>query len=73
MKQKTRKQRYQEIISTDDKELNSCVIELAENYLQEQQARICCDAPNIFDFSRNQYSFVLNLSWSENYVEEKWK
>ena len=35
MKSKTRKQRYQEIISADDKELNSCVIELAENYLND--------------------------------------
>jgi tetratricopeptide (TPR) repeat protein len=35
MKPKTRKQRYQEIVSADDNELNSCVIELAEKYLKD--------------------------------------
>ncbi len=35
MKQKTRKQRYNEIVSADDEELNSCVIELAEVYLKD--------------------------------------
>ena len=35
MSSKTREQRYQEIILADDKELNSCVIELAESYLKD--------------------------------------
>ncbi len=35
MKIKTRKQRYREINTADNKELNACVIELAENYLKD--------------------------------------
>lgn len=35
MKVKTRKQRYREIISAEDRNLNSCVIELAEKYLAD--------------------------------------
>ncbi len=35
MKQKTRKQRYREIVSADNKELNACVIELAESFLND--------------------------------------
>ena len=35
MKQKTRKQRYQQIISATEKDLNACVIELAESYLKD--------------------------------------
>ena len=35
MNQKTRKQRYKEIVSAVENELNACVIELAENYLKD--------------------------------------
>lgn len=35
MKVKTRKQRYREINTADNKELNACVIELAERYLND--------------------------------------
>ena len=35
MKIKARKQRYKEIISASDKDLNACVIELAESYLKD--------------------------------------
>jgi tetratricopeptide (TPR) repeat protein len=35
MKRKTRKQKYLEIVSADDKELNACVIELSESYLKD--------------------------------------
>lgn len=35
MKEKTRKQRYKEIVSAIDKDLNACVVELAENYLKD--------------------------------------
>ncbi len=35
MKSKTRKQRYNEIISATKKDLNACVIELAESYLKD--------------------------------------
>lgn len=35
MKSKTKKQRYREIVLADDKGFNSCVIELAENYLND--------------------------------------
>ena len=35
MNHKTRKQKYREIVSADDKELNSCVIELAKDYLKD--------------------------------------
>ncbi len=35
MKHKTRKQRYNEIVSATTKSLNACVIELAESYLKD--------------------------------------